>query len=112
MLRVYYVFLLVLSVILLVAQFCSRNSLLVQSNLICVSVSQAIGGAQLDPIVKHVQQRKVRLNALIQAKLEAILTDNSSQILHDHLEGARYLFIVNKHRSFAFSGVIHKFPFS
>lgn len=53
----------------------------------------AIGGNQLDPIVRHVQQRKVRLNALIQSSLEGYLTDNSSQIIWDFLEGARWGFL-------------------
>ncbi|CAD7949320.1 unnamed protein product [Amoebophrya sp. A120] len=42
-----------------------------------------------DPILRHIEKRKTRMNQLLVAHLEGFLTNNSSQILHSFLENAR-----------------------
>ncbi|CAD7928424.1 unnamed protein product [Amoebophrya sp. A25] len=48
-----------------------------------------LGQAATDPILRHIEKRKTRLNQLLTGHLEAFLTNNSSQILHSFLEGAQ-----------------------
>jgi len=48
-----------------------------------------LGGSEpTDPMPKHERLRVLRLSSLVQEKIEGYLTQTSSQILHEYLEGA------------------------
>lgn len=60
----------------------------VENNKILKAPTPSIGGITTDPIKQHVYRRNVRLNSMLCSHIEQFLTMNTSQVLHEMLEGA------------------------
>eukprot|EP00397_Hematodinium_sp_SG-2012_P049646 GEMP01057342.1.p1 GENE.GEMP01057342.1~~GEMP01057342.1.p1 ORF type:complete len:370 (+),score=59.18 GEMP01057342.1:59-1111(+) len=60
----------------------------VENTKIVKAPTPSIGGVTTDPIKQHVWRRNIRLNAMLCSHIEQLLTMNTSQILHEMLEGA------------------------